>query len=103
VEAFFDKAVERLHGVERGRMLASTGVKDTVTGKFFAFVNDGDLVVKLPADKVAELIASGEGAVFDAGKGRPMKEWVRLRPADDDACAAYMREARAFVVGQAKS
>jgi hypothetical protein len=97
VEALFDAAGARLAGVEQGRMLAATGLKDTGSGKFFAFVNDGDLVVKLPADRVGELIASGEGGVFDAGKGRPMKEWVRLHPAEEAACLAYLNEARAFV------
>ena len=65
--------------------------------KFFAFTTRGQLVVKLPAERVTELIASGEGRVFDAGKGRPMREWVGLTPADETACAAYMREARKFV------
>lgn len=82
-------------------MLASTGMKDVAAGKFFAFVAKGDLVVKLPADRVQELIASGEGRVFDAGKGRPMKEWVRLRPIDEAACAGYVAEAREFVVAEA--
>ena len=67
--------------------------------KFFAFTTRGQLVVKLPAERVTELIASGEGRVFDAGKGRPMREWVGLTPADETACAEYMREARRFVAG----
>ena len=48
---------------------------------------------------MTELIASGEGRVFAAGRGRPMKEWVGLSPADETACAEYMREARKFVSG----
>jgi len=99
-EALFERAAERFDGVEQGRMLASTGLKDAATGKFFAFVARGELVVKLPADRVADLIASGAGGVFDAGKGRPMKEWVRLSPADEAACAGYMAEARAFVAAR---
>jgi hypothetical protein len=97
VETLFDRAAERFDGVERGRMLASTGLKDTRADKYFAFVSKGDLVVKLPAERVAELVASGEGRVFDAGKGRPMKEWVRLSPSDEAMCVAYMKEAREFV------
>ena len=69
-------------------------------GKYFAFVTGGQLVVKLPAGRVAELIASREGIPFSAGKGRPMKEWVGLRPRDEAACAAYLREARKFVAGE---
>lgn len=97
VQSIFDAAATRLEGVESGRMLAASGLKDMKSGKFFAFVTRGRLVVKLPATRVEELIASGEGSVFDAGKGRPMKEWVGLRPPDEDACAAYMSEARDFV------
>ena len=99
VETIFDGAAKRLRGVERGKMLSATGLRDPKAGKFFAFVTRGQLVVKLPADRVAELIAGGEGRVFDAGKGRPMKEWVGLRPDDEAACADYMREARKFVSG----
>jgi hypothetical protein len=99
VQEIFDRAAKRLRGVERGRMLSATGLRDPKAGKFFAFTTRGMLVVKLPAERVSELISTGEGQVFDAGKGRPMKEWVGLAPADESACAAYMREARAFVAG----
>ena len=99
VQEIFDGAAKRLRGVERGKMLSATGLRDPAAGKFFAFTRDRQVVVKLPADRVAELIASGEGRVFDAGKGRPMREWVGLVPADETACAAYMREARKFVAG----
>src|SRR5947208_16664812 len=99
VEAIFDSAAKRLRGVERGKMLSASGLRDPAAGKFFAFVTRGQLVVKLPAERVTELIASGEGLVFDAGKGRPMRAWVGLRPAVEASCAAYMREARKFVAG----
>jgi hypothetical protein len=99
VQELFDRAAKGLRGVERGKMLSATGLRDPKAGKFFAFTTRGMVVVKLPSDRVTELIASGEGSVFDAGKGRPMREWVGLVPADEAACAAYLREARKFVGG----
>ena len=49
VEAIFDRAAKRLRGVERGKMLSATGLRDPKAGKFFAFTTRGQLVVKLPA------------------------------------------------------
>jgi hypothetical protein len=43
-----------------------------------------------------ELISSGDGVPFDAGKGKPMKEWVGLRT-DDASCRELVAEAMAFV------
>ena len=68
-----------------------------VGGKIFAMLSQGSLVVKLPAGRVQELIAGGDGEPFDAGKGRPMKEWVRIDPAQGKSWAQLAGEARAFV------
>jgi hypothetical protein len=94
----FAKVAERLlgdDGVEQGRMLRADGLK--TAGRFFAFTTKEDLVVKLPAARVDELIASGAGRPCDPRKGRPMRDWVRPTPADEAACAAYVIEARNFV------
>jgi hypothetical protein len=89
--------------LSEGRMLHNMGLRGG-NGKFFAFERRGDVVVKLPAPRVAELIASGDGTVMDRGQpDRPLREWVCLRPADADACLAYMREAWSFVEPDAAS
>ena len=49
-------------------------------GKIFAMLVRGRLVLKLPEGRVSELIASGDGAVFDANKGTAMREWVGVDP-----------------------
>lgn len=92
------RAVASYPDVESGRILHSTGLK--TNGKFFAFVARGELVVKLPGARVDELVDAGAER-FDANKGRPMREWVRLRLADEQQCEAYAAEARAFVAGEA--
>jgi hypothetical protein len=49
-----------------------------VHGRIFAMLAHDELVVKLPRDRVDHLVAAGTGSRFDAGKGRPMKEWLRV-------------------------
>jgi hypothetical protein len=68
-----------------------------VGGSIFAMLHDGRLVVKLHRDRVAELIAGGAGEPFEAGKGRPMKEWVAITDGDDARWRALAEEALAFV------
>ncbi|WP_326999878.1 hypothetical protein OHA72_32685 [Dactylosporangium sp. NBC_01737] len=86
-------AVLRLHpGDEVGRMLRSPGLK--TGGRCYAFTSGDDMIVKLPAARVAELVAAGVGLPCSPRPGRPMREWVRL-PAQD--CLAHVLDARAFV------
>jgi TfoX N-terminal domain len=68
-----------------------------VGGKIFAMVVDGELVVKLPADRCAELAAGDGASPFQIGK-RQMREWVSVAPGTHD-WAALAREALAFVRG----
>jgi hypothetical protein len=63
----------------------------------------GRLVVKLPAARVAELVASAAGEPFDAGKGTPMKEWLVVGAADDDAWRELAEEALSFVSGRSSA
>ena len=49
-------------------------------GKIFAMLVRGQLVVKLPENRVAELITAGDGAAFDANKGTPMRQWLSVDP-----------------------
>ena len=49
-----------------------------VENKIFAMLVRGHLVLKLPRRRVDALIAAGQGTRFDANKGTPMREWLRL-------------------------
>jgi hypothetical protein len=62
-------------------------------------VSHGCLVLKLPRERVAGLIAAGAGGPFDAGKGKPLAEWLALGDADDATWRDLAREAAAFVGG----
>lgn len=64
--------------------------------KIFAMLVRGQLVVKLPADRVDALVAVGEGVRFDANKGRPMREWFCLDPSSRRAWLSLAREALDF-------
>jgi hypothetical protein len=48
-------------------------------GKIFAMLSfKGKFVVKLPRDRVSELIRLGRGVYFDTGRDRIMKEWLAV-------------------------
>jgi hypothetical protein len=68
-----------------------------VDGRIFAMPNDAGLALKLPASRVAALVASGDGLPFDAGKGRPMREWIVIPTAAADRWEALTEEALTFV------
>ncbi len=68
-----------------------------VAGKIFAMSKDGELIVKLPAERCAELIASGSARPFDRGQGRPLKEWVVKENTDEHDWYELATEALAFV------
>jgi hypothetical protein len=72
-----------------------------VGGRIFAMAKSDRLVLKLPGERVADLVASGIGTPFDAGKGRPMKEWVVVGPRKDGLWLELAQAARAFVAGTA--
>jgi hypothetical protein len=104
LEDVFDAAVARLLAVhpgdERRRMLHAPGV--ATGGRSYGFATATDLTVKLPAGRVQELIADGRGLPCSPRPGRPMREWVQIPAPDEEACLAWLREARAFVTGTAQ-
>jgi len=57
----------------------------------------GELVVKLPRQRVAELVEAGTARWFDAGKGRPMREWAWVGVAHAGGWPELVAEAYEFV------
>jgi hypothetical protein len=78
-----------------GKGFGSTGLK--VNGKLFAMISSkGHFVVKLPRERVDELVRSRQGKLFDPGHGRLMKQWLDFQGAPS-AWLALAREGRSFV------
>ena len=78
------------------KSFGASGLK--VNNKVFAMVSSkGEFVVKLPRERVDALVASGDGARFDPGHGRLMKEWLAVSPTSKLDWLALAKEALAFV------
>jgi hypothetical protein len=64
--------------------------------KIFAMLVRGRLVLKLPADRVDQLVGGGDGVHFDANKGTPMREWLSLDPQSEHDWLPLAHEALTF-------
>jgi hypothetical protein len=73
-----------------GRFLADGKVFCTIT-------REGDLALRLSAERMEELLGNGEAQPWRFGE-RTMPEWVVIPPADDPSWALQLlREAKAYV------
>jgi TfoX/Sxy family transcriptional regulator of competence genes len=101
VDALFGRLVARFSADPsvtppgKGGKFGASGLK--ADGKLFAMLSRGELVVKLPRDRVEALVASGKGKPFDPGHGRLMKEWVTIAPDQSRQWGKLAEEAREFV------
>jgi len=99
----FEDLVDELVGLPgvtppaRGSGFGRSAVR--FNGKIFVMFVRGQLVLKLPEDRVDSLIASGHGIRFDANKGKPMREWLTLDAGSDLAWLPLAREALTFAGG----
>jgi len=82
--------------VSEGKGFGSSG-QLKVEGRIFAMLVRGELVVKLDTRHVDELVESGDGRRFDAGKGKPMREWFVLSPSSRRQWLPLAKEAMDFV------
>ena len=80
------------------RSFGSSALK--VDGAIFAMLVQDSLVVKVSAERVAELVASGSCGPFATGKGSPMREWATIEDPGIDLDLAH--EALAHVRGRAR-
>lgn len=84
--------------VTRGSMFGSPGLR---TGtKFFAVWWHEQLVLKLPPDRLRELVTAGTARPFEPMAGRVMNGWVVVGPSVE--WPPLVDEARAFVEAQTR-
>ncbi len=83
-------------GIERSTMMGLPCLR--VNGAFFASCDrgTGDLLVKLPEARVAELVAADRARPF-APAGRRFREWAAVPPARSRTWKRLLDEALAFV------
>lgn len=85
-------------GVTRAKVFGYAALK--IHGKVFAATSDGHLIVKLSPERIAELIAQGQGQSF-IGYGKVMRGWIQLATEDAGAWLGYAEEAQRFITNGA--
>jgi hypothetical protein len=100
-EALFWELAQQLlaePGVTRGTMMGYPCLR--ANGAFFACAEraTGHLIVKLPVQRVSELVAAGQALPF-APNGRTFREWAAFPVADPAEWRALLAEARQFTGG----
>ncbi|MDH3193554.1 MAG: hypothetical protein OEY55_04320 [Acidimicrobiia bacterium] len=90
VEPMFDDHVDR------STMMGLPCVR--IDGAFFAALDhrSGNLIVKLPANRVSELVHAGTGVAF-APAGRTFREWVAIPNEDEELWSSLITDAQTFV------
>lgn len=100
-DEFWDAAAPLLaEGVlEEGTIMGGPCAR-TPAGEFVAMPHHRGpgIVVKLPRERVGELIDAGEGQAF-APAGRTFREWVLVEDHDEARWQGLLRESIAFVEG----
>jgi hypothetical protein len=95
---FWELAEELLNesGITRSTMMGHPCLR--IRGAFFACVerNTGHLVIKLPADRVQELVRLGRALPF-APNGLVFREWAAFSKPNRKQWTAMLTEARSFV------
>jgi hypothetical protein len=80
--------------VSEGQMMGLPALE--VGGKIFGGEFEGDLVLKLGRDRVAELIDAGRASQFDPpGQGREMEDWAQV-PAPYEDWLELAEDAKEF-------
>lgn len=83
-----------------GTMMGHQCLRTSGNDQFVATVerSSGNLVVKLPKERVADLVEAGDGLAF-APAGKVFREWVAVPDFDETRWTSLIDESIAFVGG----
>ena len=98
----YEQAKERLldeEGVEESTMMGTACLRYKMAFLGMMFEKEDSLIVKLPAERVNELIAEGVGREFNFTKKR-FKEWVLISRDSEEVYELYLRETLEFARGR---
>ena len=100
-KALLDKMLLRIPGVQSAKAFGYPAYK--INGKVFAFVGKTGIGVKLPEERVRELVAAGGAMLpFEPAEGIAWREWVSVEVSDVALYRNYERlfeESIQFVAG----
>ena len=82
---------QRVEGVTVNVGRGAQGLK--AGKKMFAMFSKGDLLLKLPPERVAALIAAGRGRPYDPGTGKVMRNYVVIPAANKRSWIRLCEEA----------
>lgn len=97
-----DNLVLDMPGVKGGKAFGCPAYK--INGKVFAFVRSPGIALKLPTERVNELLDSSTMQPFEVADGIIWKAWVMIQRADPDDYRddlPLIEESAAFVAGKA--
>jgi TfoX N-terminal domain len=98
VEAFYELRRRELLDdptVTEKRMFGTVAL--FVSGKVFMLPWKGNLVLKLPPERVQAIVDGKRGEYFDPGHGRTSKTWVAVYPSAKREWPPLAADARLFV------
>ena len=101
-EQFWDLAEPHLASgrLVEGAMMGQQCLRTARTNGFVATIerSTGNVVLKLPKERVAEMVDSGTGLSFAPG-GKVFREWVAVPDIDEDTWSRLLEESIDFVDG----
>ena len=98
-EEIWLKLKEHFLGLEE---VQKRGESLKIRKKMFVFFGKGKIVLKLPKERVTELLNSKEGLPYDPGTGNIMKEWVIIPEEFSNKWQDLTLEAKEYALKLAK-